>query len=125
MSAGIQVIDFFQQEGFVERLEALTQKLMLGILQAAQDFHLPIAENSASIGSDVWIAQSVIGVIGVIIVGITFLPLGATPATIKACQLNTDQKLIKYGGVVIAITTSLSAILYLEVLRLYGVLEAL
>ena len=59
------------------------------------------------------------------IVGVTFLPFGATSASIKACQLNTDQKLIKYGGVVIAITTSLSAILYLEVLRLYGVLQAL
>ncbi|WP_320674939.1 hypothetical protein [Prochlorococcus sp. MIT 1341] len=125
MSEGIEALDFFRQEGFFERLEALTHKLMVGILEAAQDFNLPIAENSAALGSDVWIAQSVIGVIGLIIVGVTFLPFGATSASIKACQLNTDQKLVKYGGVVIAITTSLSAILYLEVLRLYGILEAL
>ena len=121
MSEGIEALDFFLQEGFFERLEALTHKLMVGILEAAQDFNLPIAENSASLGSDVWIAQSVIGVIGLIIVGVTFLPFGATSASIKACQLNTDQKLLKMGGVFIILMTSISAVLFIEILKLYEI----
>ncbi len=75
--------------------------------------------------SDVWIAQVVIGTIAMVIVGITFLPFGATTDSIRACQLNTDQRLIKYGGVAIAITSSLCAILYLEILRLYGLINVL
>ncbi len=75
--------------------------------------------------SDVWAAQLVVGCVAAIIVGITFLPFGATPASIRACQLNTDQKLIKFGGVAIAVTASLSAILYLEVVKLNGIIGTL
>ncbi len=70
--------------------------------------------------NDVLIAQIVVGSLAVCVVGITFLPFGATASSIQACQLNTDQRLIKYGGVVIAIMTAISAILFLEVMRLNG-----
>ena len=52
------------------------------------------------------------------IIGIIFLPFGATEGSIKACQINTNQKLIKLGGAVIIAMTSLSAILFLEILEL-------
>ena len=77
---------------------------------------------SEGIHNDVAIAQTIIGAVAVILIGFTFLPLGATPASIRKCQLNADQKLLKYLGVVVVIMTSLSAIFYLEILRLYGLI---
>ena len=73
--------------------------------------------------SEVLIAQLIIGIIATFIIGATFLPLGATTASIEACKLNTDQKLVKFGGFVITVMASVSAILYLEVLRLNGLLS--
>ncbi len=73
--------------------------------------------------SDVLIAQLIIGSLTVGVVGVTFLPFGATTASIQACQLNTDQRLLKYGGVAIAVMTALSAILFLEVMKLNGILS--
>ena len=72
--------------------------------------------------SDVWIAQILVGSLTAFGIGITFLPFGATPASIQACQLNTNKRLVKFGGVAIALTTSISAILYLEVLKLNGLI---
>ena len=73
-------------------------------------------------GSEVFIAQLVVGIIAIFIVGTTFMPIGATKASIEACRFNTDQKLIKFGGVLITVMTSVSAILYLEVLKLNGLI---
>ena len=64
-------------------------------------------------------------VVALIIIGFTFLPLGATPASIQACQLNTDKKLLKTGGVLIVLSTSLSAILFLQVLKLSQMLSGI
>ncbi|KZR77879.1 hypothetical protein PMIT1320_00266 [Prochlorococcus marinus str. MIT 1320] len=69
-------------------------------------------------------SQIVIGIIAIVILGVIILPFGATEASIKACQVNTNKKLIKVGGSVIVVMTSLSAILYLEVLKLYGVFSS-
>ena len=69
-------------------------------------------------------SQIVIGIIAIVILGVIILPFGATEASIKACHVNTDKKLVKVGGSVIVVMTSLSAILYLEVLKLYGVFSS-
>ena len=63
-------------------------------------------------------AQLVVISLAAILVLLTFTPLGATPAAIEACRTSTDQKIIKWGGVIIAVLTAAAAVLYLEVLRI-------
>ncbi len=109
-----------RQHENVEQLVNLAKGVATRTLEKADSVALP----SLGVYNDAVIAQTVIGVIAVILVGFTFLPLGATPSSIRACQLNTDQKLLKYLGVVLVIMTSLCAILYLEVLKLYGILAS-
>ena len=75
---------------------------------------IPINSYNFGTASD----QTVIGIIALILLGIMFLPFGATETSIKACQLNTNQKVLKLGGAVIVVMTSISAIFYLEILRL-------
>ncbi len=62
--------------------------------------------------------QVIIGIIALIVIGIIFLPFGATESSIKACQINTNQKVVKLGGAVIVAMTSISAIFFLEILEL-------
>ncbi len=62
--------------------------------------------------------QAIIGIIALIVLGLTFLPFGATESSIKACQGNLNQKVVKFGSVLIVVLASLSAILFLEVLEL-------
>ncbi len=122
MAIGFQDLDLSLQNLSIDQLKIELQSIFKGILEAVNSAEFPFKAGGGGIETDVMIAQSVVGCLAFIIVGITFLPPGATPASIKACQLNTDQKLLKYLGVVIAISTSLSAILYLEVLKLHGLL---
>ncbi len=70
------------------------------------------------IENDLLLSQLIITIAAGIIIGFTFLPIGATPTSIQACQVNTDKKLLKTGGALIVITTSISAILFLQVLKL-------
>ncbi len=79
---------------------------------------IPIDGFNFGTGSD----QIVIGILAVTILGVIFLPFGATETTIKSCQLNTNQKVLKLGGAIIVIMTSISAILYLEILKLSALL---
>ncbi|HGY5547348.1 MAG: hypothetical protein AB8A45_06135 [Prochlorococcus sp.] len=65
-------------------------------------------------------SQIIIGIVAIVILSLIILPFGATEASIKACQLSTDKKLVKVGGSLIVVLASVSAILYLEVLKLYG-----
>ena len=69
-------------------------------------------------GSEVGGAQLIIGCIAMLIVGTTFVPIWATPSALAACRASTDQKLVKFGGIAITVLTSISAILFLEVLKL-------
>ncbi len=69
--------------------------------------------------------QAIIAIIGVIIVGIIFLPFGATTSSIKKCQVNTNQKVVKLGGALIVVMTSISAILFLEVLQMSELLGSI
>ncbi len=62
--------------------------------------------------------QFIVGLIAIVIIGMIFLPFGATESSIKACQSNTNQKLIKVGGALIIAMTSISAIFFLEILEL-------
>ena len=110
-----------RQHESLDQLVALARGLVNDVLHAADKVALPVS----GINNDAVIAQADIGVIAGILVGFTFLPFGATPASIKACQLNTDQKLLKYLGVVVVVMTSLCAILYLEVLKVYGILDTI
>ena len=54
---------------------------------------------------------------------IVFVSFGATSSSIQACQLSTDKKLLKTGGVLIILSTSLSAILFIQVLKLSQLLS--
>lgn len=109
---------FQAQQEYIERIAHLLRSAVTRLLEAVEKVDL----SSQTINNDAVIAQSVIGMIAIILVGFTFLPFGATPASIRACQLNTDQKLLKYLGVVVVILAALSSILYLEVLKLYGLI---
>ena len=114
MTAGFKTLDQFSQDGSLFQLIAETKSFLGGILDSVDSVTLSFR----SIDSDLVIAQAVVGVLALLIVGITVLPFGATQPSIQACQLNTDQKLLKTGGVVIVVMTSISAILFLEVLKL-------
>ena len=59
-----------------------------------------------------------LSVIALIVIGMIFLPFGATENSIKTCQLDTNQKVVKLGGALIVIMTSISAILFLQILAL-------
>ncbi len=48
MTAGIKTLELLKQEGTYERLEASTQRLILGIIEAAQGAGIPITGNSIS-----------------------------------------------------------------------------
>ena len=115
MTAEFRSLDQLLQDGTVDQLVDATKASLSKIVETAD------AANQV-VPSEISIAQSVIGLIALILVGITFLPFGATPSSIKACQLNTDQKLLKYLGVVVVVMTSISAVLYLELLKAYGLL---
>ena len=69
--------------------------------------------------------QTIIAMIGIIILGIIFLPFGATDSSIKTCQIDTNQKVIKLGGALIVVMTSISAILFLEILELSEALNGI
>ncbi len=62
--------------------------------------------------------QTIIGILAVIVLGLIFLPFGATESSIKACQGNLNKKVVKLGGALIVVMTSLSAIFFLEILEL-------
>ncbi len=118
MTAGFKTLDQFSQDGSLSQLVGETRSLLGGILDSVDSVTLSFR----SISSDLVIAQAVVGVLAVLIVGITVLPFGATQPSIQACQLNTDQKLLKTGGVLLVVMTSISAILFLEVLKLSDML---
>ncbi len=69
--------------------------------------------------------QVIIAMIGIIILGIIFLPLGATDSSIKKCQIDSNQKVIKLGGALIVVMTSISAIFFLEILELSEALNGI
>jgi len=77
------------------------------------------------IQNDLLLTQIFIAIIGATIIGVTFLPFGATKTSIQACQLNTNKKLLKTGGALITISTSISAILFIQVLKLSQMLGQL
>ena len=92
------------QEGFLKTLAESAKSLI----------KIPSYElNSNTINE-----QIIIGIMALIIIGIIFLPFGATDSSIKACQSNTNQKVVKLGGAIIIAMTSISAILFLEILEL-------
>ena len=91
------------------------------LLDSIQHFQSRIPEINnpiQSTGNDFLFTQIFIAILAAIIIGFTFLPFGATPSSIQACQLNTDKKLLKTGGVLIILSTSLAAILFIQVLKL-------
>ena len=107
MLAEFKTLFQLSQEGYFRDL----------VESARQSFDIPVYALSSSTIS----TQIIIGVVAIIILGLIILPLGATDASIKACQLSTDKKLVKVGGSLIVILSSLCSILYLEVLKLYGI----
>ncbi len=81
---------------------------------ARNHINIPVLEINSGTVSE----QAIIGIIALIIIGMIFLPFGATEGSIKACQDSTNQKLVKLGGAVIVAMTSISVILFLEILEL-------
>ncbi len=110
MAGEFKTIVELQQDGTFQQLAESIQQFSDGVLKSGLPFY--------GLSNDVVVTQTFIAILGGIIVGITFLPFGATASSIQACQVNTNQKLIKTGGAVIVVMTSLSAILFLEVLKL-------
>ncbi len=84
------------------------------LINSAMDIKIPINDQS----SDTLITQIVIGIIGIVIIGIICLPFGATISSIKNCQFDSSQKLLKSGGVLLILMTSLSGILFLELIKI-------
>ncbi len=105
MAAEFRTLWELHQEGAFEQLNSSTQSLVNNI---------PALEITSGTVSE----QIIIGIMAVILVGIIFLPFGATDSSIKACQINTNQKVVKLGGAVIIVMTSLSAIFFLQILEL-------
>ncbi len=96
------------------------------LLDSLQQFQERIPEISnpiESTGNDFLFTQIFIAIFAAITIGFTFLPFGATSSSIKACQLNTDKKLLKTGGVLIILSSSISAILFIQVLKLSQMLN--
>ncbi len=118
MSIEFKTLDQSLKDGSLDRLVATVKDFFIEITKSG-DLGLK------NLNNEVLIVQALIGVIALVLIGIIFLPFGATPESIKACQLNTDQKLVKYGGVTLVIMTSLSAIFYLEIMHLNGILDKL
>ena len=105
------------ENGTFEHLIESIKNLLIGILE--------ISSPIEGIENDLLITQILVGIVAAIMIGITFLPFGATTSSIQACQLNTDKKLLKTGGVLIVISTSVSAILFLQVLKLNQMLGSI
>ena len=97
-----------QQEGTFESLFEQLANAVKNIVA------FPVPELSSGTVSE----QTIIGIISLILIGIIFLPFGATESSIKACQSNTNQKVVKLGGALIVAMTSISAIFFLEILDL-------
>ncbi len=97
-----------QQDG---TFELLIEKITSSIKSLV---NLPVPEmDTGTLGE-----QMIIGLISLIMIGIIFLPFGATENSIKKCQTNIDQKVVKLGGALIVAMTSISAIFFLEILDL-------
>ncbi len=105
MSTEFKTLWELHQNGAIEQLTESVQSLANNV---------PSLEVNSSTVNE----QMIIGTIALIIIGIIFLPFGATENSIKACQLNTNQKVVKLGGAVIVVMTSISAIFFLEILEL-------
>ncbi len=118
MTAGFKTLEQFSQDGSLSELLGDAKSFLSGILDSIDSVTLSFR----SINGDLVIAQAVVGVLALLVIGITVLPFGATQPSIQACQLNTDQKLLKTGGVLLVVMTSISAILFLEVLKLSDML---
>ena len=96
---------------------------LLASLQSFQEKIPEIINPIESAGNDFLFTQIFIAIFAAITIGFTFLPFGATSSSIQACQLSTDKKLLKTGGVLIILSTSLSAILFIQVLKLSQMLN--
>ena len=116
MSTEFKTLDQALKDGSIDRLGATIRDVSNRITESP-DIGLNNLNNEVAIG------QVLIGVIALTLIGIIFLPFGATVESIKACQLNTDQKLVKYGGVIIVLMTSLSVIFFLEIIQLNSILN--
>ena len=84
MTAEFKTLVQLSQEGAFEQLAANAKGLI----------DIPIN----SIGSTTISDQAVIGVVAAIIVGIIFLPFGATQASIKACQSDVKHEVFNVGS---------------------------
>ncbi len=98
-----------QQEGAFDQLLNSLQDLMMRVLE----INLPMMK----ISNELVITQTVIASIAIFIIGIIYLPFGATPASIKSCQSNYPQKLLKSGGALLVVMTCISAILFIEIMK--------
>ena len=98
------------ENGSLDQLVESIQKFLIGIVEASN----PIQ----GINNDLLLTQVLVAIIAAIMIGVTFLPFGATTSSIQACQLNTDKKLLKAGGALIVISTSLATIFFLQILKL-------
>ncbi len=121
MTAEFKTLDQLLQDGSLYQIAADAKKPFTGLFDSVDKITLSIQ----SLNSDLLIIQTIIGVIALIVIGITFLPFGATAASIKTCQVDMNQKLLKTGGVLIVVMTSLSAIMFVEVLKLSQILNKL
>ncbi len=119
MTTELKTLDQLLQDGSGYQLVSDAISPLTRIVEALDQLTL----SANGISTDFAMVQIFVGIVALIIIGITLLPFGATPSSIQACQMDTNQKLLKTGGVVIIVMTSLSAILFIEVLRLSEILS--
>ena len=98
-----------QQEGTFDQLLSYIQDFFTKVLEV----RLPIME----ISNELVLTQIVIATIAIFTVGMIYLPFGATPASIKSCQANYSQKLLKSGGALLVLMTCISAILFIGMMQ--------
>ncbi len=121
MDTGFKTLDQLFQDGTLYQLVEEAKKPLVEILETIDRTTLQLAGGS----NDLAIVQGIICIIALAMVSITFLPFGATTASIQACQINTNQKLLKTGGVVIVVMTSMSAIFFLQILKLSELINSI
>ena len=112
MIAEFKTLWELQKEGTIEELTSSARGMLNNI---------PTVEINSSTVDE----QMIIAIIAIIIIGIIFLPFGASDKSIKACQIDTNQKVVKFGGAIIVAMTSISAIFFLEILELSDALAGI
>ena len=113
MTAGFKTLEQFSQDGSLSELLGDTKSFLSGILDSIDSVTLSFR----SINGDLVIAQAVVGVLALLVIGITVLPFGATQPSIQASnsvqsQTSTIESYLIQGSLLLSlIVVALSTLL--------------